>query len=124
MTAISLSPLSIALVRFAEPITGALETENQAERLIAALRHCSRCRVELDFSGIAGTSPVFCDKFFRLAERELPETWLVPRHYDYPCPGLVYGLVSRLECLRKKTWIRGFESLVTGVCSVPRPYIA
>jgi hypothetical protein len=27
MTAISLSPLSIALVRFAEPITGALETE-------------------------------------------------------------------------------------------------
>jgi hypothetical protein len=122
MTVISISPPSIALVRFADPLSRVLKTESQAERVIAALRRCSRCSVELDFSGIAGTSPVFCDAFFGLAERELPDTWLVPRHYEYPWPSLVHRLVGRLACLREKNWIRGVESLVTGFGSVPRLY--
>ncbi|WP_077727876.1 hypothetical protein [Methylocaldum sp. 14B] len=114
MTAIPLAPLSIPLVRFAEPLTKALETEYQAERIIAALRRCPQRRIELDFTGLTDASLAFCDEFFRLAERELPETWLVPRHYVHPYPCLVHELVSRLERLREKTWIKGCESFMTG----------
>jgi len=109
-----ISPLSISLVRFAEPLTKALETKYQAECIIAALRHYRQRRIELDFTGLTDASCAFCDEFFRLAEHELPETWLVPRHYDHPCPCLVHRLVDRLERLREKTWIRGCESFTTG----------
>ncbi|WP_232020430.1 hypothetical protein [Methylocaldum marinum] len=112
-TTMPFSPLCIALVRFAEPLTGTLETEAQAECLIDTLRGCSRRRVELDFTGLTDASCAFCDAFFRLAECELPETWLVPRRYDDLCPCFVHRLVSRLERMREKTWIRGCESFVS-----------
>jgi len=118
MTAIALSPLSIPLIRFAEPRTKALETEYQAAHIIDMLCRCPQRRIELDFTGLTDASWAFCDEFFRLAERALPETWLVPRHYDHPSPCLVHGLVSRLERLREKTWIRGCESFTTG-CDAP-----
>ncbi|HYE35438.1 hypothetical protein [Methylocaldum sp.] len=106
--------MSVPLVRFAEPLTKALETKYQAECIIAALLHNPRRRIELDFAGITYVSRAFGDAFFRLAECELPETWLVPRHYDHPCPCLVHRLVSRLKQLREETWIRGCERFITG----------
>ncbi|MGX2041023.1 STAS-like domain-containing protein [Methylocaldum sp. MU1018] len=114
MTAEFVSSLSVPLVRFAGPVTKALETEGQAEHVIAALRRCPRRRIDLDFSGLADVTEAFGDAFFRLVERELPETWLAPRHYDRLCPRLVRGLVSRLEQLREKSWVRGCEFLTIG----------
>jgi hypothetical protein len=114
MTAIPLSPLSISLVRFAEPLAKTLETEYQAECIIAALRGTPQRRIELDFTGLTDASWAFCDEFFRLAERELPETWLIPRHYVHPSPCFVHRLVERLERMREKTWIKGCESFTSG----------
>jgi hypothetical protein len=105
---------SVPLVQYAEPRTGALEAECQARTIIAVLCLIPRRWIELDFTGVTCVSSAFGDEFMKLAERELPETWLVPRHYGHPGGYLINRLLNRLKRLRKKAWITGCERFMTG----------
>jgi len=108
-------PPIIPLRDFADPASLSLETREQARCVIRAIECHSRRWVELDFSGITSVNWEFAMKFIRLAQLEMPETWLVPKHYERNCAKLIHPLVSRLERLREEAWINGCELFSTGI---------
>jgi hypothetical protein len=105
----------VPLVQFADPLTGALETACRAGAIVTVLCLTRRRWIELDFTGVTRVSTAFSDEFMELVERELPETWLEPRHYGPLCGYLVTRLLSRLKRLREEAWIMGCERFMIGI---------
>ncbi|MBS1214410.1 MAG: hypothetical protein H6R26_3027 [Proteobacteria bacterium] len=103
------------LREFADPVSLALNTPEQAECLVSAIKPCGRSWVALDFTGIHCINPEFVLEFIRLAQLDLPDSWLVPRHYGQDCGGLTIHLVSRLKRLREIEWTNGCERFSTGI---------
>ena len=107
------SPPSIQLLAYANQSCGELEQAPQAQILVAVLHGCQRNYIELDFSGVFSVSKAFCDEFFRLAKRELAETWLMPKNYHRN--PMVDWLLSRLKRQREEAWVKGCERFTTGI---------
>ena len=99
----------------ADPESLLLETKVQARCVIRTIAPHRCRRVELDFSDIIGVSGEFTLEFIRLAQMELPEVWLVPRHYDQGSEKLIGPLLSRLKRQREQEWIVSCELFSTGI---------
>ena len=104
-----LSSPSLKLIAYADPLTGTLEQTNQAANVINTLNEISQVWIELNFSDVTGVSMAFSDEFFRLAEVELAETWLMPRNYQPSCIAFVNQLLGRIKQQREEAWIKGCE---------------
>jgi hypothetical protein len=110
---------SVLLLAYANP-EGVLERADQADSLAAALRDCRRNFIELDFSGVAGVSRAFGERFCRLADTGLADVWLVPRNYGESCGYLIRHLQGRLQAQREQAWADACELLCTGFADIGR----
>jgi hypothetical protein len=104
-------PPTVPLRDFAGSEPGGLRTKAQAEAVIRAIQSHPRRHIALDFSGITRVSWEFTQEFMRLAQDELPETWLTPRHYDQNSVMLIAPLISRLARMREEAWIKGCDRI-------------
>jgi hypothetical protein len=105
---------AIQIFAYAHPATAILEQAIQAAYLIAALQTFQSNFIELDFTGVEGVSREFTDRFICLAETELPDAWLTPRHYHANCERLIKLLLTRLQLQRERAWADGCDRFMTG----------
>jgi hypothetical protein len=90
---------------YADPESLSLNTKQQAQSVIFAIKRQARNWIDLDFSGITGVSWEFALDFLRIAQIEFPEKWLVPRHCGQGSEKLIGDLVSRLKRQRERAWL-------------------
>ncbi|WP_198323570.1 MULTISPECIES: STAS-like domain-containing protein [Methylococcus] len=95
---------TIHLLAYAGPRTHALDSVRQAQSVIASLRHKAGNWIELDFSGVESVGAAFTDELFSFAEREAPDIWLVPTHYNETVRPLLNRQLSLLQQRRDRAW--------------------
>ncbi|QXP88919.1 STAS-like domain-containing protein [Methylococcus capsulatus] len=80
--------------------------------MIASLGRKAGNWIELDFSGVESASAAFTDELFGFVERELPDIWLVPTHYNETIRPLLNRHLSLLQQRRDRAWC--LASIATG----------
>lgn len=95
---------TIHLLAYASPRTQALDSVRQAHSVIASLGRKAGNWIELDFSGVESVSAAFTDELFGFVEREVPDIWLVPTHYNESVRPLLNRHLSLLQQRRDQAW--------------------
>lgn len=103
---------TIHLSAYASPTTHALDSVRQARSVIASLGRKAGNWIELDFSGVVSVSAAFTDELFGFVEREVPDIWLVPTHYNETIRPLLNRHLSLLQQRRDRAWC--LASIATG----------
>ncbi|UZR28699.1 STAS-like domain-containing protein [Methylococcus mesophilus] len=110
-------PATIHLLAYASPRTHALDSVRQAHSVIASLGRKAGNWVELDFSGVESVSAAFTDELFGFLEREVPDIWLVPTHYNESVRPLLNRHLSLLQLRRDQAWSRASTATEFGSCA-------
>lgn len=111
------APATIHLLAYASPRTHALDSVRQAHSVIASLGRKAGNWVELDFSGVESVSAAFTDELFGFLEREVPDIWLVPTHYNESVRPLLNRHLSLLQQRRDHAWSRASTATEFGSCA-------
>lgn len=111
------APATIHLLAYASPRTHALDSVRQAHSVIASLGRKAGNWVELDFSGVESVSAAFTDELFGFLEREVPDIWLVPTHYNENVRPLLNRHLSLLQQRRDQAWSRASTATEFGSCA-------
>jgi hypothetical protein len=107
---------TIHLLAYASPRNHALDSVRQAHSVIASLGRKAGNWIELDFSGVESVSAAFTDELFGFVEREVPDIWLVPTHYNERVRPLLNRHLSLLQQRREQAWCLASTATEFGSC--------